>query len=262
MRVSPRLKTVHSTAARQSLSGMAVAGRALMTDSTKPATPPACESIRVLLLGDYPIVRSALRLLLERQPAINIVGENANRAGAVDRASEPPDIILVDLDSSDGPRLDFLPKLLARADGSRAVILTASRDSEIHQRLVRLGALGVVPKELPAEMLFKAIEKVNAGEIWMDRSMMAGVLRAMSSAKGAHKKDSEAKKIATLTKREREIVALFGAGIDSKKAAKRLFVSETTVRHHLTAIFDKLGVSNRFELVFYAYRHGLAKPPG
>src|SRR5437867_13050514 len=161
--VSPRSKTTPSTAARQSLSGMAVVGRAVMTrsvpDSTKPATPPARESIRVLLLGDYPIVRSGLRLLLERQPAINIVGENTNRAGAVDRASEPPDIILVDLDSSDGPRLDFLPKLLARADGSRAVILTSSRDSEIHQRLVRLGALGGVPKELPAEMLLIAIEK-------------------------------------------------------------------------------------------------------
>src|SRR5256885_14178296 len=100
---SPRSKTVPQTAARQSLSRMAVVGQALATrsapDSTKPATPPARESIRVLLLSDYPIVRSGLRLLLERQPEMNIVGENTNRAGAVDRASEPPDIILIDLDS-------------------------------------------------------------------------------------------------------------------------------------------------------------------
>jgi DNA-binding NarL/FixJ family response regulator len=215
----------------------------------------------VFLLGNHPLVRSGLRLLLEKQPGISIVGEDSNQPDLVDCAPESPDIVLIDLDSFDVTALDLLPKLLSRTTSSRTLILTSSHDPEIHQRLVRLGAMGVVLKELPVEMLIVAIEMVNAGEIWIDRSMMAGVLRAISPAKGAREQDGEAQKIAALTKREREIVALFGEGLNNRRVAERLFISETTVRHHLTAIFDKLDVPDRFELVFYAYRHGLAKPP-
>jgi DNA-binding NarL/FixJ family response regulator len=90
---------------------------------------------------------------------------------------------------------------------------------------------------------------------------MADVLSDMKRSGKPKKADPEAGKIASLTNREREVIALVGEGIKSKEIAGRLFISETTVRHHLTSIFDKLGVADRVELLIYAYRHRLATPP-
>ena len=91
--------------------------------------------------------------------------------------------------------------------------------------------------------------------------MMAKVLAEMSPARANKKIDPEAAKIATLTKREREVITLVGEGIKNKQIANRLFISEITVRHHLTSIFSKLNLSDRFDLIIYAYRNGLANPP-
>jgi DNA-binding NarL/FixJ family response regulator len=121
--------------------------------------------------------------------------------------------------------------------------------------------MGMVKKEKAAEVLIAAIERVNDGEAWLDPSLMAGVLSEVTRAGKAAKTDPEAEKIASLTKREREVIVLIGEGIKNKEIAGRLFISETTVRHHLTSIYDKLEVADRVELLIYAFRHGLANPP-
>jgi len=223
-----------------------------MTDSvTKP--------IRILLIDDHAIVLAGLRLLIESRPGLKVVGEAGNRAEALAiAAQERPDIILLDLDLGRDSGLDFLPELLLAAKEARVIILTGVRDLEAHRRAVSLGAMGVVPKEKAADVLIKAFEKVHAGEVWLDRSMIATVLAERSRPK---KVDPEAAKIAALSPREREVVALVGQGIKNKQIATRLFISETTVRHHLTSIFSKLDLSDRFELIIYAYRHNLARPP-
>jgi two-component system nitrate/nitrite response regulator NarL len=104
---------------------------------------------------------------------------------------------------------------------------------------------------------------VYAGEVWINRAMMARVIGGLWNPVNAQtiQADPEAVKIALLTEREREVVGLIGEGLRNKQIAERLFISEITVRHHLTSIFDKLGVSDRFELAIYSYRHGLAKLP-
>ena len=112
-------------------------------------------------------------------------------------------------------------------------------------------------------MLIQAIEKVQAGQVWLEPSIVARVLAEMSKqrAVGEEPIDSQATRIARLTAREREIIALIGAGLYNKQIAERLSISEATVSHHLTSIFAKLGLANRFDLVVYAYRYGLAHPP-
>src|SRR5204863_7278946 len=144
---------------------------------------------------------------------------------------------------------------------ARVLTLTGVRDPELHRRAVRLGVMGVVVKEKAAEVLLQAIEKVHAGEVWLERAMITRVLREMTRRDEPTQTDPEAAKTATLTAREREVIALIGEGLKNQQIARRLFISETTVRHHLTAIFAKPGVADRLELVIYAYRHGLAKPP-
>lgn len=219
--------------------------------------------IRILLVDDHAVVRAGLRLLIDAQSHMAVVGEASNRSEAIEAATqEQPDIILLDLGLSDESGLDFLRDLLVAGPGSRIVVLTGVLDSEAHRRAVHLGAMGIVLKDRAADVLIKAIEKVHAGEVWLDRSLTARVLLEMSNADERKKPDPETEKIALLTDREREILELVCQGLKNKQIADKLFISEATVRNHLTSILGKLDLSDRFELALFAYRHQLARPPG
>jgi DNA-binding NarL/FixJ family response regulator len=208
------------------------------------------------------MMRAGLRLLLANQPDMMVVGEAATSAEALAVASTvQPDIIVLDLDLGGESALDLMPVLLVVAPQAHVLILTGVRDTTLHQHALRLGARGLVRKEQAAEVLLQAIVKVHAGEAWLERTMMAMVLDTLGRASRAQQLDPEAAKIATLTARERDIIALIGEGLRNRQIATRLRISETTVRHHLTVIFDKLEVMDRLELVVYAYRHSLVKLP-
>jgi two-component system, NarL family, nitrate/nitrite response regulator NarL len=220
------------------------------------------QPIRILLIDDHAVVRAGLRMIVQSRPGMTIVGEAGNRSDALAlAASERPEIILLDLDLGGDSGTALIAELLAAASKARIIILTGLRDPNAHQQAVLLGAMGIVKKEKAAEVLIAAIERVNEGEAWLDPSLMAGVLNEVTRSGKAVKTDPEAEKISSLTRRELEVVALIGEGIKNKEIAGRLFISETTVRHHLTSIYDKLGVSDRVELLIYAFRHGLANPP-
>jgi two-component system nitrate/nitrite response regulator NarL len=224
--------------------------------------PSVSYSIRVLIIDDHAVVRAGLRLLLENQPGLLVVGEAKNGTEALAiAAQEHPDIMLLDLNLPGESGLDLIPELLHAAERGRVLVLTGMRDPEVHQQAVRRGAMGVVLKDHSAEVVIKAIAKVHVGEVWIDRAMMASVLTDLSQGRAAPALDPAVTKIALLTAREREVIHLIGVGLKNKQIAERLYISETTVRHHLTSIFSKLGVADRLELVIYAYRYGLAKPP-
>jgi DNA-binding NarL/FixJ family response regulator len=217
------------------------------------------KNIRLLLIDNQAIVRSGVRMLIERQPGLEVVAEIENHAESVAVAArEQPDVILLAINEESD--LKLLPDLLTAANQSQVLILTDLRDPTLHQRAVCQGAIGVVLKDAPTETFIKAIEKVSNGEAWLNRSMTANVLAKLVRANG--ELELETAKISTLTKREREIITLIGEGLKNKQISARLFISEATVRHHLTSIFDKLNVSDRLELIIYAFRHNLTKPPG
>jgi two-component system, NarL family, nitrate/nitrite response regulator NarL len=217
------------------------------------------QQILILIVDNQTVVRQALRLLIEGKSNMRVVGEAGNRDEALALANaKQPDIILLELDLGGSSGLDFLPELIASAQGARVLVLTGMRDPEIHRRAVRLGATGLVLKEQASDILLRAIEKVHAGEAWLDHRMTASVIVEFSRR---HKVDQEAAKIASLTEREHEIVSVVSEGLKSKQIAEKLFISQATVRNHLTSILGKLGVSDRFELALYAYRHSLAQPP-
>lgn len=202
-----------------------------------------------------------MRLVIQNQPGMVMVGEATTRAEALNLSSrERPDIVLLDIDLGGENGLDFIPELLSSCE-CRVIVLTGVRDPEVHYRAVKLGAMGLVQKERAVDVLIGAIERVHAGEAWLDPSLTARVLSEVSASGKAKKSDPEEAKIASLTDREREVLALVSEGLKNKEIADRLFISEWTVRHHITAIFSKLEVSDRVELILYAYRQGLATPP-
>ncbi len=220
------------------------------------------DNIEIVIVDDHALVRAGLRMIIDNETDMHVMGEAGSCAeGLSVVAREKPDIIILDLDIGGESSLDVLPELIAASGKARVLILTGMRDAETHARAARLGASGLVLKEKAAEVLIKAIRRVHDGEIWFDRTMVNNLVMEMTR-RDAEKTNPEAAKIATLTVRERQIITLLGEGLKNKYIAARLFISETTVRHHLTSIYSKLAINDRLELLIYSHRHGLITPPG
>ena len=224
--------------------------------------PQQDRRIRILMIDDHAVLRAGLRMIIESHMGMVVVGEAENRRETLASiANEAPDIILLDLDLGDENGLDLLPELIAAVPDARIILLTGLRDPEVQRRAILLGAMGLVSKQKAADTVIRAIEKVYAGEVWLDRAMIASILNDRVNSSVAPNQSAETLRIAKLTEREREVIRLIGEGIKNRQIAERMSISEATVRHHLTSVFAKLGVTDRFELVIYAFQHGLAKLP-
>lgn len=208
------------------------------------------DTIAVTVLAAHAVVRAGLKHTLGSQARMLFAGEASTMDDAVSLATQTKaSVALVDPDS-DGVPFHAISALYET--GSRVLVLTAATDVRFHQRAFELGAAGVVSKDHSLETLIRAIERVHAGEMWLERGKTASLLSAVFSPQ-----DPEHAKIQTLTKRELEIVALVGNGLKNVGIGTRLFISAATVRNHLTSILSKLELTDRFELAVYAFRHGL-----
>lgn len=214
--------------------------------------------IRILLVHSQPIIRAGLRLLLQTEPDFLVTAEASNWQEVVIAVQSHPDIVLLDLSLGEDGNLDPLRQISAIAEHSRVIVLPGSSDMELQHLAVRHGAMGVIGKADDPNVLFTAIRKVQAGEVWLNRTLVATVLRDLVHSKEANE---EPPKHLRLTEREREVIALVGEGLRNKEIAERLFISEATIRHYLTSIFEKVGVVNRQGLIIHAYQHNLAKLP-
>lgn len=219
------------------------------------------KTIRVLLVDDHQTMLWGLVKLIESEkPRMEVVGTAQTCDEAIAKTGLLcPDVVLLDLDLGGTSALDILPAMLSHP-ASRILIFTGARDQATLDLAVFRGARGVLRKDASAENVLKAIEKTAEGEIWLDRETLGRVFSGFMSPKAADKPDPEAEKQASLTARERKIIHAIveGSGALNKALAQRLFISEHTLRNHLTAIYQKLGVSNRLELYVYAVKHQLA----
>lgn len=219
----------------------------------------AARPITIMIIDDHAVIRSGLRMLIEHDQRMQVVAQAGNRIDALERAaSSQPDVIILDLLLGEDDGLSFLPELCQATPNSRVLVLTGVQNPDSHRRAIRRGAMGIVLKEHAADQLLKAIKKVHEGEVWIERSMMGSMIQELNKPPMV---DPEVTKIESLTDREREVIALVGEGLKNKQVGERLFISETTVTHHLSSVFSKLEVSDRLELIIYAFRHGLAKMP-
>ena len=219
-------------------------------------------SIHVCIIEDHAIVRAGIRMLVEREPHIDVLSEAASVSEALSTMGEIPDVILLDINLRGESGLKLLPKLLRDFAPARILILTAIEEVETHLKAMEAGASGVVMKEQAPEILVKAIEAVSSGEPWIGRALSAAAMNKLVSVNAEKTKmDPEAEKIATLTPREREVIACVAKGLNGAGIARELRISEATVRHHITSILSKLEVSNKLELAVYAFHHGLGSVP-
>jgi DNA-binding NarL/FixJ family response regulator len=232
-------------------------GQAINMSTSSSSSP-----IRILLINNDAIAGAGVKLLLERKPGLKVIAQAGEKEEALKLAGqEQPDVVLLHecADNPLGP--DLFPDLLAKTRKSRIILVTTQCDPQYHIQAVKKGAVGVVVAKNHPEILYKAIEKVFAGEVWLDRSLMASFVIQESHGGMPAIIEPKTARIARLSEREREIISLVGEGLKNQQIADQLFLSEVTVRHHLTSIFKKLAVSDRLELVIYAYQNSLAKLP-
>ncbi len=217
--------------------------------------------INILLVDSQTLLRAGLRLILETEPKFRVVGEASSREEALEGARPRPDIIILNLNSYGEPDLDLLADLAIAAEGARVLVLISDFDLELRRRIVRFGVKGLVQKTESPDRLIAAVKSVYAGEVWLDPRTVSHVLDDLLHAGEVKQTNSLLNNGVRLTGRERDIIALIGEGLKNKQIAERLCISEPTVRHYLTSIFEKVGVKDRQGLIVYAYQHGLAKPP-
>jgi DNA-binding NarL/FixJ family response regulator len=217
--------------------------------------------IRILLVDDHKTMLWGLEKLIEGGGAdLQLVGTAHNNDTALQQASLlKPDVIVLDLDLEGRSSIEILPQLLQQS-GAKVMILSGNRDQGLLTQVVKLGARGVVSKEAPADVVLNSIRNVFKGDMCVDPSLMNALLGQLSAPAKA---DPEAARIASLTPKERKIVAVVveGNGAPNKELASKLFIAEPTLRNNLTTIYQKLGVANRLELYVYATKHGMATLP-
>jgi DNA-binding NarL/FixJ family response regulator len=222
---------------------------------------PGSGTIRVLLVEDHQTMLWGLQKLIDAEkPRMQVTGTASTCPEALERAAQmAPDVILLDLDLGGVSMIDFVPELLANGL-SRVLVLTAAHQTDTLDLAVRRGARGILHKEVSAGQVIKAIEKVHRGELWFDAATMDRLFGQLLRARTAPKPDTAPHE--SLTARERAIVsaAVQHSGSANHEVAERLFISEHTLRNHLTSIYRKLNVGNRLEMYVYAMKHGLVQP--
>lgn len=221
--------------------------------------PENTEPIRIVIADDHPIVRDGLRRLLETEPDFQVVGQAADGREAVKLVREvQPDVLLLDLSMPRLPGLEVLRELSDSSSPVRTILLAAAIEKEQIVEALQMGARGVVLKESATQLLFKGIRTVMAGQYWVGREKVSDLVAALRGlvASGGEKPD----KNFGLTRRELEIVSTIVAGYTNRDIAQKFSLSEDTVKHHLTHIFDKLGVSSRLELAMFAVNHRIVRP--
>ncbi|RJF92836.1 DNA-binding response regulator [Noviherbaspirillum saxi] len=211
-----------------------------------------------MLVDDHGTMVWGLQKLIEGAPSnMTVVGTAKTCREALDGASRfSPDIILLDLDLGGEDAVDIIQELQTRFEG-RILVLTGTRDRSQLDKAVLRGARGVLSKDAPAEQVLRAIEKVHQGQIWVEQEMLGRVLGELMNPSENKSRSADDERIALLTSRENNIVRMLveHSGAPNKAIAERLFISEHTLRNHLTSIYRKLGVSSRLELYVYAVKH-------
>ncbi len=215
-------------------------------------------SCRIVIADDHVTFRDSVRKLIESANGFAIVGEAGDGSEAVRKTRElRPDVLLLDLAMPRRNGLEALRELASSGSPAHAIVLTAAIDKFQLVEALKLGARGVVLKDSAVEVLPEALHSVMAGQYWVARETVGGLIEALRSV--VSPVDSRPHDNFDLTERELEIVETVVAGYSNKDIASRFQISEHTVKHHLSSIFDKLGVSSRLELALFALNHELVR---
>jgi len=211
-------------------------------------------SIRVLVADDQSMVRAGFRMLLTGEQDIEVVAEASNGREAVAMAERlNPAVVLMDIRMPEIDGLEATRRILAANHAARILILTTFGLDEYVYEALRAGASGFVLKDDPAEQLISAVRTVAAGNALLSPAITKRVIRQFTRIT----RPAPPKELGELTEREREILRLIAVGLSNAEIGRELYISETTVKTHVTHVLQKLGLRDRVQAVVLAYQAGL-----
>ncbi len=212
------------------------------------------KTIRVLIADDHTIVRSGVRMLLEAEPDIAVIGEAVDGAQAIALAKElKPDVVLMDIGMPDVDGLEATSRIKSQWPDINVLVLTMHRSEEYFFEMLKKGASGYLLKGAETSDLIHAVRVVARGEVFLYPTMAQKRVRDYVNLKGG----GETAVDPQLSPRENEILQLLAQGYSNKEIADKLVISASTVHTHRTNLMQKLGLSSRHELIQYARRRGL-----
>ncbi|MFG2135126.1 response regulator [Streptomyces sp. NPDC048751] len=206
--------------------------------------------ISLLIVDDHPVVRDGLRGMFESAPGFTVLGEASNGVDAVGRTEElDPDVVLMDLRMPGGGGVDAIRELTRRSARARILVLTTYDTDSDTLPAIEAGATGYLLKDAPREELFTAVRAAAQGRTVLSPAVASRLVSAVRTP-GASGNEP-------LSAREREVLALVARGTSNREIARELFISEATVKTHLTHLYAKLGVNDRAAAVATAYQRGI-----
>ena len=214
--------------------------------------------IRVLLVDDQQLVRTGLRRILTGRDGFDVVAECSD-GDEVEAALQAhhPDLVIMDVRMKRMGGAEATRRLRNRPDAPPVLVLTTFDDDEVLSASLRAGASGFQLKDAPGEDLIRSARTVAEGGAWLDPTVTARVLAAYRSTTPAR---DDGARSASLTEREREVLALIGRGLSNTEIADELSISEVTVKSHVGHIFTKLDLRDRAASIVFAFDHGIVEP--
>jgi two-component system nitrate/nitrite response regulator NarL len=220
-------------------------------------------TIKILLVDDHTLLRSGVKLLLQRNPDFDVVGEASDGLEGVKRAKQlRPDVVLMDLNMPGLSGLEALQLIMQDLPQTAVLMLTVSEEAEDLGAALQSGARGYLLKNIEADKLMQAIRRAAAGEAVIAESMTAKLVaqfRAGPAAPMPAAAAAPAAPVVRLTPREREAMAFLARGQSNKEIARELDVAESTVKIHVQNILKKLQLSSRVQIAVWAVEHGIGK---
>jgi len=216
-------------------------------------------TIRVLVADDQSMVRAGFRMLLSGQEDIDVVAEASNGLEAVEKADRfRPDVVLMDIRMPELDGLEATRRILAADNGARILVLTTFDLDEYVYEALRAGASGFVLKDDPPEQLLTAIHVVAGGDALLSPAVTKRVIKQFTRTP----RPSPPGRLEDLSEREHEVFRLIARGLSNAEIGKELYISETTVKTHVTHILQKLDLRDRVQVVVLAYQSGLLEGNG
>ncbi|MFZ5989757.1 MAG: response regulator [Bacillota bacterium] len=213
------------------------------------------DKIRVVIADDHTMVRQGLKQILELEDDMVVVAQAPNGEEAIKVANEyHPDVILMDINMPGMNGLQAIKEMKSTNIASRIIVLTIHEDREYLFKTLQMGAEGYVLKDADPSVLVEAIRSVNRGQSYIQANMTKELVREFNRVTLHDKGKSEEN---SLTSRELEVLELIAEGMINKEIAKRLYISEKTVKNHVSNIFRKLNVSDRTQAAIYAFKHNM-----
>ena len=214
--------------------------------------------IRIVVADDHRLFSEMLCKILDREGDIKIVGEAVNGFQTIDDISKyKPDVVLLCTSMPQVDGIKILPAIREKSPKTKVLVFNNAMDETMIFEALKSGAKGYLSKDVCIHDLIKAIQVVHRGELWVERNLMARFFDKEAAADSKGKGMSEESK-EMLTPREKEVLHILSSGSTNKEIAKTLFISEKTVKSHLSSIFRKIKVTQRIKAILYAVNQGLS----